>query len=257
MDSEEWVTGRVTLRVGTQPVDIDLTVPARPVKLHRMIPIFQQLTEMFVDASTARAAGEGQSVSCKAGCGACCRQAVPMSEAEMQQIAELVGAMPEPRRSEIRARFAAGVERIRSTGWFDAMDAYVEAAPSRPRELARQQLNELALRYFRLGVPCPFLEEESCSIHPDRPLACREYLVSSPAENCRSLGSGTVRKIEIAWKLSRPLKEISQLHRFGKDRFLPLILALELVERHPHDLPEKTGPEWMTAFFEELGPATT
>ena len=31
---------------------------------------------------------------------------------------------------------------------------------------------------------CPFLEEESCSIHPDRPLVCREYLVTSPAELC-------------------------------------------------------------------------
>ena len=38
--------------------------------------------------------------------------------------------------------------------------------------------------YFALGIPCPFLEEESCSIHPDRPLVCREYLVTSPAELC-------------------------------------------------------------------------
>jgi Fe-S-cluster containining protein len=33
-------------------------------------------------------------------------------------------------------------------------------------------------------MPCPFLEDESCSIHPDRPLVCREYLVTSPAELC-------------------------------------------------------------------------
>ena len=35
-----------------------------------------------------------------------------------------------------------------------------------------------------MGVPCPFLEDESCSIHPERPLVCREYLVTSPAALC-------------------------------------------------------------------------
>ena len=253
MDSDDWISGRVTLRIGTEPVDVDLTVPAKPVQLHRMMPVFQQLTNLFVDASAELAAMDGRTVSCKAGCGACCRQAVPVSEAEIQQIAELVAGLPEPRRTEIRARFAAGVGRIRATGWFEAMDACVAAAPSKPTEEARREITDLALKYFQQGVPCPFLEDESCSIHPDRPLACREYLVSSPPEDCRTLGAGKVRKIEMAWKLSRPLKAISRTGRFG-ERFLSLILALELVERHPQALAEKTGPKWMEIFFGELGP---
>jgi len=252
MDTGDWITGRVTLRIGAQPVDLEMTVPAQPVPLHRMIPIFQQVTNLFVEASTDVAATDGRSVSCKAGCGACCRQAVPISEAEVQQIAELVDAMPEPRRGEIRARFAAAVERIRPSGWFEAMDATVTAPPPNPPEAAKQKLTELALQYFHLGVPCPFLEDESCSIHPDRPLACREYLVSSPAEHCAVLASGTVRKIEMALKPSRMLRRISRIDRFGPGRFLPLVLALELAQRHPPRLPEKTGPEWMADFFGEL-----
>ena len=256
MDNEDWITGRVNLRIGTQPVALELTVPAKPVQLHRMLPVFQQLTDMFVDASVGVAAADGRAVSCKAGCGACCRQAVPISEAEVQQIAELVEAMPEPRRTEIRARFAAGVARIRPTGWFDAMDATVTGPPPEPPELARQRLTELALQYFHQGVPCPFLEDESCSIHPDRPLACREYLVSSPAEHCAVLASGTVRKIEMALKPSRMLRRASRERRFGANRFLPLLLALELAERYPRQLPEKTGPEWMADFFGELEAAS-
>ena len=38
----------------------------------------------------------------------------------------------------------------------------------------------LGREYFQLGIPCPFLEEESCSIYHDRPITCREYLVTSP-----------------------------------------------------------------------------
>ena len=254
MDSEGWITGRATLRIGAQPVDLEMTVPAAPVRLHRMLPVFQQLTDMFVEASAGLAATDGRTVSCKAGCGACCRQAVPISEAEVQQIAELVAAMPEPRRSEIRARFAAGVERIRAIGWFEAMDGSTAAVRSTPSEEAKQELTALALQYFRQGVPCPFLEDESCSIHADRPLACREYLVASPAENCRALASGTVRKIEMVLKPSRLLRRISQTGRFGPNRFLSLIQALELAQKHPQEPEERAGPEWMADFFRELEP---
>ena len=52
MDTNDWISGRVTLRIGEQPVDLDMTVPARPVKLYKMLPVFQQLTDLFVDAST-------------------------------------------------------------------------------------------------------------------------------------------------------------------------------------------------------------
>ncbi|HEY5241787.1 MAG TPA: YkgJ family cysteine cluster protein [Polyangiaceae bacterium] len=43
-------------------------------------------------------------------------------------------------------------------------------------------------------VSCPFLEEESCSIHPDRPPICREYLVTSsprPRAVARAIGAGS------------------------------------------------------------------
>jgi NADH:ubiquinone oxidoreductase subunit D len=51
------------------------------------------------------ARASGATVSCKKGCGACCRQLVPVSEIEARQLKELVEQMPEPRRSEIWARF--------------------------------------------------------------------------------------------------------------------------------------------------------
>ena len=35
MTDNEWVTGRVTLRIGNVPLDLEMTVPAKPVKPHR------------------------------------------------------------------------------------------------------------------------------------------------------------------------------------------------------------------------------
>jgi hypothetical protein len=158
--------------------------------------------------------------------------------------------LPLPRRDEIRARFAAGVARIRAAGWFDAMDACVAAAQSAPPETAAKQLNEIVLQYFHQGVACPFLEDESCSIHTARPLACREYLVSSPSAHCGAPSAGSVEKIEMVLKPSRALRTISRSGRFSQ-RFLPLILALELAEEGSHGLVEKPGAEWMSSFLQE------
>lgn len=63
-----------------------------------------------------------------------------------------------------------------------------------PRNLP---IANLVCRKLRLGVACPFLEKESCSIHRDRPLVCREYLVTSPPAACAEPGSGQIRQVNI------------------------------------------------------------
>ncbi|MEO8777051.1 MAG: YkgJ family cysteine cluster protein [Rhodanobacter sp.] len=43
--------------------------------------------------------------------------------------------------------------------------------PARTDEVSHRQLG---IDYLRQGVACPFLEQESCSIYDERPLACRK-----------------------------------------------------------------------------------
>ena len=52
------------------------------------------------------AAEAGKAISCHKGCGACCRQLVPISRTEGERLVTLVDAMPEPRRAAVLARFA-------------------------------------------------------------------------------------------------------------------------------------------------------
>src|SRR5262249_12310432 len=107
MSKDDWVTGKVSLTIEGKPLEMQMTVPAKPVKPHRMLPIFQQMANAFVDMSVEAVEAEGKQISCKAGCGACCRQPVPIAETEIYQIAELVEAMEEPRPSETQKTFAA------------------------------------------------------------------------------------------------------------------------------------------------------
>lgn len=252
MNSEEWVTGNVRVTVKGIPLEMEMTVPANPVKPQRMLPILQQMANSFVEATERAVEDDGDKISCKAGCGACCRQPVPISEVEVYQIAELVESMPEPRRGVIKQRFADGVAHFKKVGWFDKMNGQFQAGGTLPSKEAAQKAIGVVMEYFYEGVPCPFLENESCSIHPDRPIACREYLVTSPAENCKSPTAETIRVLDLVIKPSRTVKEFATTGRLAGSGLLTLIRALELAESVPEAFPEKTGERWMAEFFGKL-----
>jgi Fe-S-cluster containining protein len=252
MNDNDWVTGKVSLTIEGRPLEMQMTVPAKPVKPHRMLPIFQQMTNAFVDVSVEAVESKGKQISCKAGCGACCRQPVPIAETEIYQISELVEAMDEPRRGEIKRRFAEAVEHFQEINWFERMRDLAESSKTQTREEATKELEKATLQYFYEGIPCPFLENESCSIHEARPLACREYLVTSPAENCSNPSAATISRTDLLIKPSRTLRQFARTQKFVEFGVLPLIRALELAEKFPENFVEKTGERWMADFFQNL-----
>lgn len=252
MENQEWVTGNIKLTISGQPVEMELTVPAKPVKPQRMLPIFQQMTNAVVKMSVDTVEADGETISCKAGCGACCRQAVPISEIEAYQIAELVDAMPEPRRSVIRKRFSDALAHFVSIRWFDELTDLKDMAFEGTPGFSPEKFTETITKYMRQGIPCPFLEDESCSIHPDRPLVCREYLVTSPAANCESPTQETIKRVPIVLKSSKALLKVGQTKNFEGLSSLMMIEALNFVERHPDEFQEKTGERWAADFFGQL-----
>lgn len=238
------MTGTFTLMVAGESLDITVTVPTAPVKPYRMLPVFQEMANTLVDSAERATERAGEKISCKQGCGACCRQVVPIAEIEAYQLAHLVDQLPEPKRTEVRQRFDDAYARFAGIGWFERMNSLDN--PSRD-DLAR-----LGIEYFREGVACPFLVDESCSIHPDRPVACREYLVTSPAEHCSTPSAQTVKLIDLTLKPSRPLLRLGQVRPMAGPNFVPLVLALKWVETHPDAFAEKTGERWMADFFEDM-----
>ncbi|HTK38311.1 MAG TPA: YkgJ family cysteine cluster protein [Pyrinomonadaceae bacterium] len=252
MENQEWITGKIAIAIRGVPIEMEMTVPAKPVKPHRMLPVFQKMTNSFVDVSVQAMNEIGETISCKAGCGACCHQPVPIAEVEVYQIAELVENMPEPRRSEIKKRFAEAVDHFESIGWFERIrKAGNLKMPDNPQFIPTELL-DAAIEYFNEGIPCPFLENNSCSIHENRPLSCREYLVTSPAESCSRPTGETVKKVPLLIRPSRSLPHLGATGSLSGIGVLPLIRALEVAEKIPEHFQEKTGDKWMADFFAHL-----
>jgi methyltransferase-like protein/2-polyprenyl-3-methyl-5-hydroxy-6-metoxy-1,4-benzoquinol methylase/Fe-S-cluster containining protein len=243
---QEWKTANVELAVGDRRLKAKVTVPAGPSRLRELLPVVQSLTDAAVRGGVEDVEARGLKVSCKKGCGACCRQLVPISPVEARHIHDLIEALPEPRRAEIKNRFAAARQRLEKAGMLE----YLFHPETWPDEGGQ----DLGLTYFHLGIPCPFLEEESCSIYLERPLECRQYLVTSPAENCKNPTRETIRLVPLSMNPWRALSRVGQtgMPGEGKVPWVPLILAPEWVKGHPEEPPPRPGPELLQEVFENL-----
>jgi Fe-S-cluster containining protein len=241
-DVVEYADATADIVISGRGLRLEMSVPTGMTQPIRLLPLFQSMADSFVGLALKDAETEAAKVSCKKGCGACCRQLVPISEVEAHQLRDLVDDMPEPRRSEIRARFGAERLRLQKSGLLEKL--------LMPERLRPEERTLFALDYFIQGIACPFLEEESCSIYNDRPIPCREYLVVSPAENCAKPSPDAVKCLKIPAEVSRAVRCFNPEQSPG--RWVPLILAIEWANAHPDELPLDLGTELVHELLSRL-----
>lgn len=223
-------TATLRLAVGEISIAHAITVPNAAVPAIAVLPALQGVVNAVVGAAEA-----GREISCRKGCGACCRQLVPISRTEGEALLALVEAMPKERRKAVRARFA------------EAEAAIVNAGLA---ERGARSDREMSLAYFALGIACPFLEDESCSIHADRPLVCREYLVTSPAALCAGPAQEGVTPVPVP-KLSLAAQRLQD----ERDSWfaLAMLMAWSRTARPP--VKRLPGTEWVQRFLRGLSSA--
>jgi Fe-S-cluster containining protein len=243
-DAPEFISGTADLSLAGYQLKIQMEVPTGRKRPIHLLPLFNSVANALIDVAETMVAEQGRSITCKKGCGACCRQLVPISLSEAHRLRELVNELPEPRRSEVRARFSAARARLAETGLLELL---VD-----PRRIA-QTGESLAIEYFQQAIACPFLEAESCTIHEERPLACREYLVTSEAEHCSRPSAATVRCVKMPAEASAALLRLESTSPDYAARWVTLTLALDWAEDHPDATPERPGPELVRDFFDQLG----
>lgn len=242
------VQASFALPVGGGFLHASAKLPTGRTTLTELLPVIQQLDNAIVGRVGEEAERAGMPISCRAGCGACCRQLVPVSLFEAEALAKWMRALPEERRATLEERFHMALSMLRDAG---VIDRILDAEPSLEKERAR----ELAIEYFYAGVPCPFLEEESCSIHPIRPLACREYLVTSPPELCKDPATHDVGGVQLPLKLSNVLFSFGQQIEQSERGWIPLVflVAWGKGEAAPGDFIAGSGEEVLKIFLQRAG----
>jgi Fe-S-cluster containining protein len=192
---------RVHLETPGWAITAGLAVPREPASLEVWLPFLQAIASQIAAKARAASDASGRPVSCSNGCGGCCRQPVSISLIEARALANLVAQMPEPRRQEVRRRFAEGQARLAQSGVL----AGDHSAPAPEFPLATTASQRLIAAWFALQIVCPFLEDESCSIYEDRPLICREHMVTTPASACSRPFREAVDWIELRVRIADAL----------------------------------------------------
>jgi Fe-S-cluster containining protein len=194
-------------------------IPDIPMRMANLVPPMHQLCSGIVELAIRREMNQGETISCHKGCndGICCCQLVPLSPPEAFFLLDFVHTLPSERRSQIESHIRTVKEAMEERGLTE-------------RLMNIESTNEhqvLACDYFRMGMPCPFLEDGSCSIHPYRPFACREYNIISPPEFCADPFKKGIKKISIPKNMTtataRLAAELCELPAM----LIPMTLALE------------------------------
>ena len=246
-ESSQSVEVSFSLRIDEGTLNARLAVPAGKTTLTGLLPVIQNFDSGMINRVVDEATEAGRPVSCRAGCGACCRQMVPLSIFEAEFLGQWFSTLPAERQAELAERFRRALIRLKEAG---VLDKILDSNWG----LDEMSFIEMAVDYFHAGVPCPFLEEESCSIHPIRPLICREYLVTSPADFCQDPSIHQISAIHLPLKPSQALYKIGQQLTHDDKGWMPLIFLLAWSKRgiKPGDYYSGTGQEVLRIFMENL-----
>jgi Fe-S-cluster containining protein len=226
------VRPRIALRLLGEEIAARVEVPAERGRLDQLLPLLLELDQAAIEVAV-RKNPSGKAVSCAKGCSACCRaQPVPITPPEAYALSKLVEGLPEPRQSEVKQRFA---ERVIALDQAGLRQIFLREAPLESATQARQAVEQ----YVQLQLACPFLEDDACSIHPQRPFVCRQYLVTSDPALCDDPLHNDVEVVPMPMQPAHAMLSVTEQFLHLKTGTIPLVLALVYVEKHRQKLDQQ------------------
>lgn len=221
----------ISLNTSAGQITTAVDVPTGFVPITSIVPLMRRLGEEAQALEIARVGEQGRAPSCQKGCAACCRMLVPLSAPEAFAVREWVRSRPAEQQARIVARFTETKVRLLSKGIWQQLSELCGTSEPCSDEI----VDEVNHRYYALRLACPFLEEENCTIYDERPAACRELLVTSPADRCEDLLANPVDTIAAPMRISTVLGLLWQDVTSTSTRLIPLPLALDWAEAHARE----------------------
>jgi Fe-S-cluster containining protein len=153
---------------------------------------------------------------------------VPVSPPEAFALADMLKTLPQDHRARIEHRLTETRARLHTAGLLPLLQDLAES----PRQKSDAEVDPINRAYYALRIPCIFLENDACSIYEHRPAACREYLVTSPADLCEDAEKNPVEVLHIPLRAGTVLSVLWANLTGGPVRLMPLPVAFEWAEAH-------------------------
>lgn len=240
----KFISAQLQLNIGDTPCEFDISVPEDETGPEAVLPFARELTDKIVEIAAQDTERNGKRITCSKGCGACCAQLVPISETETRILGQYVLSQPEPLRTVLLERFQQAKARLEQANLWQHL--------IQPQHLSVEDARTLGKRYFSLNIPCPFLEQGACSIHTQRPLSCREYLVTSDAKYCDNPNPHDVKTVSIPKRVSNAYARLYEGDSGYVSNWVPLITSPFWTTVHPAQPKQRKGPEWVEALLAKV-----
>jgi Fe-S-cluster containining protein len=234
----------ISLQTPSGEVSTAVAVPTGFVPVTAILPLMRGLGEEAQALEQRRLSEAGQTVSCQKGCAACCRMLVPLSAPEAFALAARVERSEGSERARLLSHIDLANQRLAKAGLLSQLLALSDSASP----ITDEAIEPLNRAYYALRMPCPFLHNEVCSIYEDRPAACRELAVTSPATSCQDMTNASIHPVPVAVRISTTLSLLWAELTGTVPILIPLPLALEWASRHEA---EKTQTWAGTELFEK------
>jgi len=155
-----------------------ICVMQKQAKLSDIIPLARKLSTKLAIITLNNLHSNGIFVPCRKGCSACCNYLIPLSVPEAFRLREEVLAMPTEQSRDVLQSFLDTAKIILNE------KPKIFKANESPETNCQTQLIELSKWYASLKLTCPFLSNNLCTLYEQRPVACREYIVTGSALLC-------------------------------------------------------------------------
>jgi Fe-S-cluster containining protein len=163
-----------------EPVHFQISVERKQAKLTDIVPTARAIAEKLSLAMVDKLRRNGTIVTCHKGCSSCCNYLVPLSVPEAFCLREEILAMPEEQARATMQLFLNSAIRILDSK-FQESDLNELIHTNTP-----VQTDNLSEWYAGLNLTCPFLSDGICTSYEQRPIACREHLVTGSALLCEA-----------------------------------------------------------------------
>ena len=234
----------ISLQTPSGAISTAVGVPTGFVPITAILPLMRSLGEEAQVLEQRGLLEAGQRISCEKGCAACCRMLVPISVPEAFALTNAIDQLDQNERNRLLAKLDLAQQQLARAGILKQLSSLADSS----EPLNDEAIEPLNRAYYALRMPCPFLDNETCSIYADRPAACRELAVTSPATECQEMTKQTVQPVPVAVRLSTALSLLWADLTGTAPRLIPLPLAVDWARRHKE---EQTNQWAGTELFEK------